>query len=120
MQRGRRSAHVLSFPRVDGTPEPLSPPKYLNTAERTAFQELIASVDTRSFVQSDIPLLVSYIQSTLMVRKTARDPKQIANWEKAVRAQAMLATRLRISPQSRYDARAAARQLEPKRRKPWL
>jgi hypothetical protein len=111
---------VLSFPRVDGTPAPLQPPKYLNAAERAAFKELIASVDTRSFVQSDIPLLVSYIQSTIMVRKTSRDAKQIANWEKAVRAQAMLATRLRISPQSRYDARAAARQLEPKRRKPWL
>jgi hypothetical protein len=118
MQRGRKSANVVAL-RVDCSPPPLQPPAYLNAAERALFEELIAAIDTRHFAQSDLPLLTSFVQSSLLSRRTARDPKQVVVWEKATRLQAMLATRLRISPQSRYDARAAARQLEYQGPKPW-
>jgi hypothetical protein len=74
VQRGRKSAAVVPL-RVDGSPPPLQPPAYLNTVERKLFCELIASVDTRAFVESDLPLLTSFVQATLMARKTARDPK---------------------------------------------
>jgi phage terminase small subunit len=119
-QRGRKKSGNIVALRVDGSPPPLQPPSFLNAGERKVFRELINSVDTRHFVAADLPLLVSFVQATLMSRKTARNPKQIAAWEKSVRVMAMLATRLRISPQSRYDNRAAARQLDgPRGKRPW-
>ena len=39
----------------------------------------------------------------------ANRPAQIELWEKAVRIQAMLATRLRLAPQSRMTPKTAAR-----------
>jgi hypothetical protein len=59
---------------------------------------------------------VSYVQATLMARQTVRDPEQVATWDKAVRLQAMLATRLRLTPQSRSDPKTTA--LLAVRRKP--
>ena len=84
------------------------------------FVELINACSPQHFVQSDLPLLVSYVQATLLARSMARDPEKIAVWEKAVRMQATLATRLRLAPQARTDpksiARQAARRLGPP---PW-
>ena len=108
MQRGRKSLNKFAI-NVEGKPAPLQPPKYLNAAERKFFCELIAAVDTRHFVESDLPLIVSYTQATLMARSAARDPEQIAIWEKSARMQAMLATRLRLAPQARADAKTIAR-----------
>jgi hypothetical protein len=110
VQRGRKSANGVAHGLiVDGSRPRLQAPTYMNAGERKLFKELLASVATKAFVDSDLPLLTSFVQATLLARKTARNPKLVGTWEKAVRAQAMLATRLRISPQSRYDARAAAR-----------
>ncbi|MGB9394444.1 MAG: hypothetical protein WCB32_06625 [Pseudolabrys sp.] len=76
------------------------------------FTELVAACDARHFVESDLPLLVSYVQATLLSRSTARDPDKIAIWEKATRMQATLATRLRLAPQSRTDPKTIARGLQ--------
>ena len=64
-QRGRKSSSFVAL-RVDGSPPPLQPPAYLNEEERALFAELIAAVDTRAFVPSDTPLLVSFVQATLV------------------------------------------------------
>ena len=109
-QRGRKSAANLAALRLDGTPPRLEPPTYLRHDERTLFAELVVGCSPKHFVASDLPLLVSFVQATLLARCTARDPSKIAVWEKAVRVQATLATRLRLAPQARTDPKTIARQ----------
>jgi hypothetical protein len=64
-------------------------------------------------VPGDIPLLASYVQATILargaVKEAAQDPRSLAVWEKATRMQATLATRLRLSPQSRVDPKVVGR-----------
>jgi len=118
-QRGRKSAANIAL-NVDGTPPRLEPPAYLEHDERTLFSELIASCDARHFVESDLPLLTSFVQATLLARGTARDPLQVAVWEKAVRMQATLATRLRLAPQARMDPKTIGRRMQsPVGPPPW-
>jgi hypothetical protein len=118
-QRGRKSAANLVTLRVDGAPPRPHPPAYLQDDERMLFTELVAACDARHFVESDLPLLVSYVQATLLSRSTARDPDKIAIWEKATRMQATLATRLRLAPQSRTDPKTIARGLQRLGPQPW-
>jgi hypothetical protein len=49
------------------------------------------------------------LTATLIARKASRDVSKINVWEKAARMQATLATRLRLSPQSRLDPKTVAR-----------
>jgi hypothetical protein len=63
-----------------------------------------------------LPLLVSFVQATLLARRTVRDP-DVTNWEKAARVQMALATKLRLSPQSRLDPKTVARR-QPERTGP--
>jgi|SRR5882757_6983242 len=113
-QRGRKSMAANVVPlSVNGLPPRLTAPSGLSTAERRLFTELISATDPRHFVESDLPLLVSYIQSTLLSRwaaaKLTSDPGIVAIWEKATRMQATLATRLRLAPQARTDPLTIAR-----------
>jgi hypothetical protein len=75
-------------------------------------------------VPSDLPLLVSYVQATLLSRQAvagaSTDAAALALWEKATRMQATLATRLRLSPQARLDPKTLACQDLPLRRLPWM
>lgn len=73
------------------------------------FVEIVGANDTRSLVRSDVPLLISFVQATLLARQSACANK-VDVFERAVRMQAMLATRLRLSPQARITARTAGRQ----------
>lgn len=117
-QPGRKSASSVSLG-VDDSPPPLEPPKYLNAAERELFRDLIASISTRAFVPSDMSLIVSFVQATLLSRKTASDPEQIATWSQAVKMQAVLATKLRLAPQSRLDRKVAGRMQAFRNPDPW-
>jgi hypothetical protein len=103
------AAALATYPQVDGRLPTLSPPAGLTNQERALFEEIIASADSRYFVASDVPLLVSFVQATLMVRRTVNRPTQINVWEKAVRVQALLATKLRLTPRSRMSPETAAR-----------
>jgi hypothetical protein len=118
-QRGRSSSASLAI--LPSEALRLPPPSSLNDAERTLFNEIVGACDSAHFRVSDLPLVVSFVQSTLISRAAAHDPDKIALWEKATRMQATLATRLRLSPQSRTDPkttgrRAAARWTGPA---PW-
>jgi hypothetical protein len=117
-QRRRKSAATLAAPNLTGRPSPLSPPASLNDDERALFCELVGACAAEHFRTSDLPLLISYIQATLIARDAAHEPDRITLWEKATRMQATLATRLRLSPQSRADPKTVARH-EPPLRKPW-
>jgi hypothetical protein len=90
----------------------------LNKAERAVFKEVIAATDPRHFVSTDIPLLATYVQATVMVRSK---PRQQAMWECAARVQTMVARALRLTPRSRIGPKRAARnvhQLHPPK-PPW-
>jgi hypothetical protein len=58
---------------------------------------------------TDAPLLASYVQATLASRRSARDAALVDVWEKATRLQAMLATKLRLTAQSRVDPKKLGR-----------
>ena len=120
-QRGRKSAaaELATLPGVDGKPPRLKPPPHLNDDERLLFDELVGACDPRHFVESDLPLLASYVQATLIARDAAHAPSKIVLWEKAVRMQATLATRLRLSPQGRIDPKTVGRRQEFQGPRPW-
>ena len=118
-QRGKKSAAKLAAPVVDGSLPRLDPPAFLNKAERGLFVDLVNSCDARHFVKSDLPLLASFVQATLKVRDAARDPDKLTTWEKSARIQAMLATRLRLAPQSRLDPKTVHRRTPLIGPKPW-
>ena len=119
-QRGRISAAAASIQNVvaldvTGGSRRLTAPASLNKPEKALFNELVGSCDPRHFVKSDLPLLVSFVQATLLTRQSAsklstENPKNAAVWERAVRVQALLATRLRLAPQARADPKTIARQ----------
>jgi len=71
------------------------------------FSEL--AVNAGHLRPSDVPLLASYVQATIAARRYARDPSTVDLWEKAVRLQAMLATKLRLTAQSRVDPKKLGR-----------
>ena len=111
-QRGRKSSADLStLPVIDCALTRLAPPRYLNRTEAAVFTELAA---TGHFVPTDAALLASLAQATVMARKAARDPANLATWERAVRVQAMLSTKLRLTPQARTDPKTVGRQQQPR------
>ena len=115
LQRGRKSVASFGVVPVGGGPSRLQSPSFLSAAERKLFSELVNACDPRHFVRSDLPLMVSFVQATLLSRNSAGDPDKITIWEKATKMQALLATRLRLAPQSRADPKTVARrQIGPK------
>jgi hypothetical protein len=118
-QRGRKSLANLVTLSVDGAPPRLEPPANLQDDERALFTSLVAACDPRHFVQSDLPLLVSFVQATLLAQGAVHD-EDLTKWEKAVRVQATLATRLRLAPQARSDPKTVARQQPTQSPPPWM
>ena len=112
-KRGRTSAAELSILSIGSGRQRLVPPLDLNAGEAKLFRELVAACAPDHFVHSDMPLLVSFVQATLLSRAAAtalvKDVAMIGIWEKAVRMQATLATRLRLAPQARTDPKTLAR-----------
>ncbi len=123
-QRGRKGTTKSLTPlSVNGDPPRLTAPDYLNDDERALFTEIVEACSPRHFVKSDVPLLVSYVQSTLLsrsaVKSAAQDLKMLALWEKSTRMQATLANRLRLSVASRADPKTITRQMPSGLRAPW-
>ena len=115
-QRGRKSAANNLLPvNLTGEPTRLTPPAFLSAEEAALFTEVIGACDVSHFRKSDEPLLVAFVQATLMSREAAHDPSKILVWEKVTRMQATLATRLRLAPQSRLDPKTVGRHAEPPR-----
>jgi hypothetical protein len=110
-QRGRKSgAALVALPNsVDGSPPRLKPPADLLDVERALFRQLVNAASAHHFVSTDEPLLISFVQATLLVRSLANQPTKIDAWEKAVRTQTLLARSLRLTPQSRMDPKTLAR-----------
>ena len=122
-QHGRKSITNLTTLQVDGSPPRLEPPGYLTKPERSLFIELVAACSPRHFVLSDVPLIVSFVQSTLLSRNALKsadkDAAALTTWERATRLQATLATRLRLAPQARLDPKTVGRFQPRSGRVPW-
>lgn len=116
LQRGRKSVEGLY---VDDGTVPIKTPSGLIASEKKLFNTMIASVGFNHFTPSDVPLIVSYVQATLMAQRAAKSPLQIGLFERAVKAQILLARSLRLTPRARIDARAAARKTPEPPDLPW-
>jgi hypothetical protein len=81
--------------------------------EKKLFAELVGACRATYFTASDEPLLISYVQATLLARKSiklaGKDRDALMTWERATKLQGMLATKLRLAPQSRIGAQCVAR-----------
>ena len=116
-QRGRKSAdNLVTFPVIERRSR-LDPPRGLAKREREVFAELAAQAG--HLKPCDAPLLGALVQSIILSRRLARDPARVSEWERATRMQVALTRSLRMTPQSRVDARAAGRQEESTGRNPW-
>ena len=115
-QRGRKSANLLAFPAIEVPRSLPEPPRSLTKSERALFIELAANAE--HLRPTDAPLLASYVQATLMSRRSARDPARVEVWERATRIAAMLATKLRLTAQSRVDPKTLGR-MQPPGPAPW-
>ena len=116
-QRGRKSEASLSVISVDGRPSRLEPPRHLNKTEKAVFIELATTAG--HFVPTDAGLLASLAQATVMARNAARDPDKSVVWERAVKMQAMLSTKLRLTPQARCDPKTVGRRPQRGFPAPW-
>jgi len=109
-QRGRRSAESRAVAINAGDPY-LEPPDDLKPAEAALFTEIVKECKPSHFVPSDRHLLVAYVQAILLSREAARnmgtDYKSLIAFERASKLMTTLATKLRLAPQSRIDARIA-------------
>ena len=115
---GRRSAAQLSAPPINGGQPRLEPPEFLSEAERSLFLELTQACAAEHFVRSDLPLLTSFVQAVQLsrsaIRRAGEDSAALQQWDRATKMVGMLATRLRLSPQSRSEPRSVARHLAPR------
>src|SRR5262249_48864503 len=96
------------IPPVNGIDPRLDPPPFLNADERQVFIELTASAS--HLRTADVPLIASLAQATVIARRAVRKPGDLAAWERAVRIQCMLSTRLRLTPQARTHPATIGRQ----------
>jgi phage terminase small subunit len=129
-QRGRKSGASLGVLQVDGKPNRLNPPTSLSAAERAIFFDVVAACDRDHFRPSDLPLLVRYVEAAALGDQAAEQLRlgavingKTSPWiivqEKAVRAMVALSMRLRLSPQSRIDAKTLGRQEVRQGPAPW-
>jgi len=121
-QRGRKSADALAVVNVIAKRPRLQPPPSLPEAERSIFKDLVAACDPEHFRASDLPLLVRYTESIVLADQAAlelrkgavlegRSSPWLAVQREAIKAMVALSMRLRLSPQSRIDAKTLARQV---------
>jgi phage terminase small subunit len=122
MSRPSNAAATTPFPVIDAGATRLSPPSNLNKHEQEVFKQIVASVPARHFAQSDLVLLTRYVKNISLAANAAdhlqREGAVDANgklspWlraaEKLDRTIIALASKLRLCPSARYDARAAQR-----------
>jgi hypothetical protein len=117
----RKSSAALSVVPLPPLQHRIRPPTDLAPPEATAFRTLVAQCSPDHFTESDTPLLISFVQATLIGRAAATalasgQADALARWERATKLQATLATRLRLAPQARASPITAGRKQQAHRR----
>ena len=109
----RRSAASLNVAPLAAHRPRIQAPSGLSAAERDLFQKLVVQCPSEQFTASDAPLLVAYVQAVLLSRwafkEAVEDSSALPTWERACKTMAVLATKLRLCPHSRADAKTIAR-----------
>lgn len=108
-KRGRKSIDAMMIPNVQGAPSRITAPSTLRPNEKKLFNEIVRACAPNHFRVSDTYMLSSFVTATLLSRSTANKPKQFAIFEKSTRLQAALATKLRLTPQTRLDPKGVHR-----------
>ena len=119
----RQSAASLSVVRIQAKPKRLEPPDNLDANHRRRFVDISNSVDEKHFRASDMPLLVQYVYAAEQAEHAIKQMEagggavvdgKVSPWltvhTRAVKTMTILATRLRLSPQSRTSHRTVQRQ----------
>jgi len=117
-QRGRIGRGQLSvISNLEAHARYVQAPSNLPQAERDLFNKVVQSMPVGFFQNSDCPLLESFVQATLSadcyVATLHNDPfnEEVQKlWDRAVRLQIALATKLRLTPHSRIGPKTPARQ----------
>jgi hypothetical protein len=110
-QRGKRSAASFAVNPIPSGDGRIGTPSDLGPDEARLFRQVVSNSPPGHFALCDIPLLISFVHATLIERASVADPDRMQVWERAVRMQAALATKLRLTPQSRIDAVGAGRRV---------
>ena len=108
----RPSAASLSILNPAGTRPRLSPPADLGELERKTFIDIVTSVDSGHFRESDLPLLCAYCRAVVAEREAAGELARApvvdgepSPWlrvhQAAIKTMMGLSMRLRLSPQAR-------------------
>jgi phage terminase small subunit len=118
----RKSSASLSTPSVrDINTSRLRPPDGLSESATQVFNEMVQSVGPRHFNRADAPLLTAYCRAVVAHREACdaleregaviggRTSAWVAISERTGWSMAMFARSLRLTPQSRFDSRAAGR-----------
>lgn len=117
-QRGKKSPEAIAA--IDISAVRLATPAGLTRKERAEFERLINATDPRHFRQGDTPLMIAFVQASILSRRLARDVTKNQEWERATRVLASLATKLRLSPQSRFDRKTiGSMERPPDETVPW-
>lgn len=130
-QRGRKSAEGLSVVRVAPS-ERVQPPDRLGASEAAIWREIVASKPADWFGADSIPLLEHYCSMVVESQRVAAQlrlvsPECLDDYQRLITLQtkiggllASLATKMRLTQQSRYGARAAATASDrTAAKKPW-
>ena len=109
LQRGRKRLdfNVLPLNITKGSPRIIPPPS-LGIPARQLFNEIVNSCDHRHFVEFDKSILISYVQVTIYLRQFEKK-LPIEKLDRLIRTQANLATKLRLTSQSRVHKDTAGR-----------
>jgi P27 family predicted phage terminase small subunit len=95
------------------SPQRLKPPPDLSGPEKEIFVAVVGALSKDHFIPSDLPLIIEYCTAVAQCREAAHrlleegpvTGRHVSPWlvvqEKSTRTMLALATRLRLSPQSR-------------------
>jgi len=112
----RRSLAALSVVQPVDDRHRIAAPSGISKEERDLFGQLITQCSPDHFTRSDAPMLVAYVQAILLSRKAfkaaCKDAAALPTWERAAKTMAVLATKLRLCPHSRADAKTVGRRAQ--------
>lgn len=121
---------LLNVVKLATVRETIEAPADLQPVARTIFRQYVRSVRADHFRKSDIHLLASLAQVTHLVRHNAREMAEGDQFSRAaaytrfmecIKVQAQLATKLRLTPQSRANSATAERTTRvPLQPEPWV
>ena len=130
-QRGRKSVEAMSVVRVSPH-DRVAPPERFTPDEAAVWREIVASKPADWFGADNLPLLEHYCSMTVESRRVSLKLRQVSpecldDYERLIALQSKiggqlssLATKMRLTQQSRYGARAAATASDKTAvKKPW-